>query len=134
MIGVVARPEEAEAAAEFFELFKTPWETAVPGRKYPRCHGDRTHGPVRRDVVLAYGSQRQPIDDQTAVVTALTRSRRRLGRFALPLTPVWGISRKAGVVGYRHRAGVTTAIGTTCFPSSLRLNLGQPATFALIPA
>ena len=34
MIGVVASSEEAGAAAEFFELFKTPWEKAIPGRKY----------------------------------------------------------------------------------------------------
>ena len=30
MIGVVAKAEHLEAAAEFFELFKTPWELAIP--------------------------------------------------------------------------------------------------------
>src|SRR4051812_18073577 len=34
MIGVVAGIEDLETAQEFFELFKTPWERAVPGRRY----------------------------------------------------------------------------------------------------
>jgi hypothetical protein len=35
MIGVAARGADLETAAEFFELFKTPWEPIVAGRAYP---------------------------------------------------------------------------------------------------
>jgi hypothetical protein len=34
MIGVVASAEDLQIAAEFFELFKTPWEPAVPAKHY----------------------------------------------------------------------------------------------------
>ena len=34
MIGVTASPADLEMAEEFFELFKTPWEPAVHGRRY----------------------------------------------------------------------------------------------------
>ena len=49
MIGVAARAADVPVAAEFFELFKTPWEHAVPTRTY--------------SVVLAVGV---PIDDLRA--------------------------------------------------------------------
>ena len=42
MIGVLCRREDAAVFAEFFELFKTPWELYEPGREY--------------DVVLAAGA------------------------------------------------------------------------------
>jgi hypothetical protein len=34
VIGVAVRPEDLQTVAEFFELFKTPWEQAVPTRNY----------------------------------------------------------------------------------------------------
>lgn len=34
MIGVLARQDEREAAREFFQLFKTPWEFCHPGGRY----------------------------------------------------------------------------------------------------
>lgn len=34
MIGVLHSPDEATAAAEFFQLFKTPWEPYAAGRSY----------------------------------------------------------------------------------------------------
>lgn len=34
VIGVAVKPEDLPVAEEFFELFKAPWEPAVPGRKY----------------------------------------------------------------------------------------------------
>jgi len=34
MIGVTVPSGDVDAAGEFFELFKTPWEPAVPGRQY----------------------------------------------------------------------------------------------------
>ena len=34
MIGVAATSDDLNVAEEFFELFKTQWEPAVPTRKY----------------------------------------------------------------------------------------------------
>jgi hypothetical protein len=34
MIGVVVNDGDAEVARELFKLFETPWEPAVPGKKY----------------------------------------------------------------------------------------------------
>ena len=43
MIGVVAGEPEHAAVAEFFELFKTPWEFCRPGKRYDvlLCSNDR---------------------------------------------------------------------------------------------
>jgi peptidoglycan/xylan/chitin deacetylase (PgdA/CDA1 family) len=35
MIGVLSKPHQRPIVTEFFELFKTPWEFAAPGRHYP---------------------------------------------------------------------------------------------------
>jgi hypothetical protein len=35
VIGIATNPANEVFAAELFELFKTPWEPAVPGRRYP---------------------------------------------------------------------------------------------------
>jgi len=141
MIGVVASIDEAGAAAEFFELFKTPWETAVPGRKYRvLLTATELTDHFDADVVLAYGSQRQPIDDQTRVGATALDEVVGIEWQGSPLPLYAGVATfhgKAGVVGYRHRAGgrTTWRIGYNLF-SEVRylLNLGQPATFALIPA
>lgn len=56
MIGVVASTADLSFAEEFFELFKTPWERAVEGRRYRvalTCGADE---PVDADVVFAYGA------------------------------------------------------------------------------
>ena len=34
MIGLAVSPTDLDVAVEFFELFKTPWERAVPGPRY----------------------------------------------------------------------------------------------------
>lgn len=63
MIGVAASGTDRGVAEEFFELFKTPWEWAVPGRKYrvvlSTC--GRTEG-LDGDVLLVYGSGERDID------------------------------------------------------------------------
>jgi hypothetical protein len=68
VIGVAADAADLAVAREFFELFKTPWEAAVPGRQYSILLSttgryDGFHAPV----VLAYGSTRQPVDDEMKV-------------------------------------------------------------------
>ena len=63
MIGVVARAEELEWVEEFFELFKTPWELATPGKRYSAVlasvgDGDGYDAPL----VMVYGSDEREVD------------------------------------------------------------------------
>jgi hypothetical protein len=56
VIGVLLGHRDLETAHEFFELFKTPWEPAVPGRKYRvLLTGDAGAGKAYdAEVVLVY--------------------------------------------------------------------------------
>jgi hypothetical protein len=58
VIGVVVHRSHREAVEEFFELFKTPWEHAVPGRKYRAIltADVASAGQYDSDVVLVYNS------------------------------------------------------------------------------
>jgi hypothetical protein len=63
MIGVAAAPAELEAAAELFELFKTVWEPAVPGKHYAAVlSAGRPVNNLRGDFFLVYGSAQHAID------------------------------------------------------------------------
>jgi peptidoglycan/xylan/chitin deacetylase (PgdA/CDA1 family) len=63
MIGVAASAADLETAAEFFELFKTPWEPLVPGRNYPVVlTTDGRAENVDADVLLVYGSVERAAD------------------------------------------------------------------------
>ena len=148
MIGVVARAEEAEAAAEFFELFKTPWERALPGRRYSvlLTTTGLTEG-FEADVLLAYGSQVQSIDERRRVevvdsddVDAEWEGRRfPLYAGAACFESSGGemiLRARSGAVGYRGTEGArkTWRIGYNLFAEvRYLLDRGQPAQFALIP-
>jgi hypothetical protein len=57
VIGVVAAGGDLATVQELFELFKTPWEQAVPGRKYRVIlTSDLTCSQYDADVVLVYSS------------------------------------------------------------------------------
>ncbi len=68
MIGVAANAANLETLEEFFELFKTPWELAVPAREYRVVldAGGRTDN-VQADLLLVYGSGEEAVDRQAAV-------------------------------------------------------------------
>jgi hypothetical protein len=60
MIGVVADPTELDIACEFFELFKTNWEVAVPTRKYSAILSTREcTGQFQADAYFEYGTATQ---------------------------------------------------------------------------
>jgi hypothetical protein len=66
MIGVVADSSDLRIAEEFFELFKTPWEVASPGRKYSAIVStDGWPGNMDAPVVVTYGG-REYAEDRTA--------------------------------------------------------------------
>jgi hypothetical protein len=64
MIGVVASEAEHPAVAEFFELFKTPWEFHRPGAHYDVLICSSSLVPENSaGLLLLYGAQRQAFED-----------------------------------------------------------------------
>jgi hypothetical protein len=61
MIGVAAAEVDLETAAEFFELFKTPWEPVRPGRRYRVALSTGTTS-VEADVLLLFSSASHDVD------------------------------------------------------------------------
>jgi peptidoglycan/xylan/chitin deacetylase (PgdA/CDA1 family) len=63
MIGVCCRDSRRAVAREFFELFKTPWEFAEPGRRYDAVLGCGVEPPPDSGAVrLLYGADALPGD------------------------------------------------------------------------
>ena len=69
MIGVAASADRIEVVNEFFELFKTPWEPFVPGKRYPIVLIADGHGPIRatRKSLSCDGTEAHPIDHRLRV-------------------------------------------------------------------
>ena len=68
MIGVVLRESDLKIAEEFFELFKTPWEQAVPRRKYPVVLSTGGHiEDFEADLFLVYGSGQASVDRKAGI-------------------------------------------------------------------
>src|SRR5580704_3674446 len=84
MIGVAVPSTERDIAAEFFELFKTPWEFQRPGVRYDvlLC----THETAFQDakLVLLYQSEPMPFDRKNKIAIrachggVIAHARRRL--------------------------------------------------------
>lgn len=68
MIGVLVSEDDLVVAREFFELFKTPWEQAVPGRKYRvvLATSDKVDH-ISADVFVLYGSGEYSHDHKAGV-------------------------------------------------------------------
>ena len=63
MIGVLARDEDCNVVAEFFQLFKTPWEFYRVGASYDvvLCSGTPVEN-ASAPLILVYGSESTPLD------------------------------------------------------------------------
>src|SRR5262249_22777991 len=72
MIGVVASGPEQAVVAEFFELFKTPWEFYRPGVHYDVLICSNSSMPQNNSrLVLLYGAQRQGFEESRGIKTSL---------------------------------------------------------------
>jgi hypothetical protein len=70
MIGVVANEAEHPAVAEFFELFKTPWEFHRPGAHYDVLVCSNSLVPENSArLLLLYGAQRQAFEECRSMKT-----------------------------------------------------------------
>jgi hypothetical protein len=94
MIGVIANPSEHPVVAEFFELFKTPWEFYQSGRRYEvlLCAWDGDFPKDAAGLILIYSGQKSPFDAEEKIEVA---SARKNGRFFLhhkARLPIYGDS------------------------------------------
>jgi len=146
LIGVAADAADLSAAREFFELFKTPWESAVPGRRYAVVLSTTgRYEDLDAPVVLAYGSARQPLDDEMHVSIEDRQSDdvvwgdQRIpmyGHLATFDREACGLTVSGKSIQYeaRHRTRVVRRIGYDLFREVRHLlTVGQPASRALIP-
>ena len=71
MIGVVADKAEQAIVAEFFELFKTPWEFWRPGTRYDVLLCSNSIVPESdAGLLLLYGSQQQSFEKYQSIKTS----------------------------------------------------------------
>jgi hypothetical protein len=72
MLGVISKPDQVAVVEEFFELFKTPWEFYVPGRRYDAVIStadDVAHVDAR--LLVAYGADSKTVDERNGVTVHL---------------------------------------------------------------
>ena len=90
MIGVVAEAAEQDAVREFFELFKTPWESYRRGRQYEvvLCAGDASCADT--GLLLRYAGSRTRFDSDNGVQTGCQHSGTRILRHRGYRIPIYG--------------------------------------------
>jgi hypothetical protein len=148
MIGVAADAADLEAVEEFFELFKTPWERAVPARRYRvvlSTDGRIEH--LQAEQFLVYGARTDQQEREAGISVEETVGPVHLewngttlpiyGRLARFGTQLDGCLRSGGkAVDYSRgvRGRVVRRIGYDLFQEVRHLlTSGQPASNALSP-
>ena len=150
MIGVIANRIEHSAVAEFFELFKTPWEFWRPGTRYDvlLCSNNPVPDNDAR-LLLLYGSQQQEFDRRCGMKTQSVRGLEFVS-FRSERMPIYGscllFDDKANKVLTHQATNAAAAISTASgAQAAVRLGFdlfeevnylltkGQPAELASIP-
>jgi hypothetical protein len=152
MIGVLANSSQEAAVREFFELFKTPWEFYVPGRKYDviLCAGAGNFEENAAKLVLIYSGRKLPLDEVEGVQVAEAGSEACTFPYQGFPVPIYGdhlffrgsagASPASGLPNhaiYRPRSlgGEVVRIGYDLFAEvRTLLTTGQPSINAAIPA
>jgi hypothetical protein len=148
MIGVALDPHDLAVAREFFELFKTPWEPAVTGKRYPVViMTGGVSADVNADVLIVYSSQAEDIDRKLGI--AVEPSIVPDVKWDGSTLPIYGRAATFGVMpGARvtadgkavecHRrvdGGLVYRIGYDLFTEIAHLlTSGQPASHAMMPS
>ena len=149
MIGLAVKASDLEAAKEFFELFKTPWEPAVPGRRYKVILStDGSIDPYSAELFLVYSSEAQVSDGAAGIAVNRVNGpvEIRWAESTFPLYRGVGLierERQDGTlkargksIDCRYSAGERTVwrIGYDLFDEiQFLLTEGQPAALALTP-
>ncbi len=151
MIGVIADKADSDVAAEFFELFKTPWEFYRTSRPYDviLCDGEAEPKHDAARLILAYSGRRLFSDAPERIEIGSGTSTRMLRHRGARL-PIYGESltfRERGLgllleeasgnaAIDEHRSGdqLRVRIGYNLFGEIRRLlTAGQPPAYAAIP-
>ena len=147
MIGVAASVEDLCVAKEFFELFKTPWEPAVPNKQYAVVLS--TDGSIENlsaECFLVYHSSAQIVDREAGVAVEAVDGPTEVG-WANTVFPIYGpaafFATHAGILKCGERtldyrfsgaAGRIRRIGYDLFREvRALLTEGQPASRAATP-
>jgi len=150
MIGVVADEAEHCVVAEFFELFKTPWEFHRPGAHYDVLICSNGLVPKNKARLLfLYGARRQAFEECRSLGTG-SASRHDLLSFRGERMPIYGScllfnslhnkvvvherTKSAAAVSVVSDDQTVFRLGFDLFQEVRHLlTLGQPAEFAGIP-
>lgn len=151
LIGVVSKEIEATTVAEFFELFKTPWEFCRPQHRYDIviATSDDLPTDLNATVLLVYNSQKTRADAESRITLESKREGQFLESNGLEF-PIYGEAsaltasgrpflRRKGtneIIGLDiiTRARLTVRVGYDLFQEvSLLLRQGQPPANAHIP-
>jgi hypothetical protein len=145
MIGVVANEAEHAAVAEFFELFKTPWEFCRPGSQYDVLLCSNTPAPENdTKLLLLYGSQKQPFEKDRSIKTSCAPGH-NFALFRGERIPIYGncllleglgneVLVHKGTKSLTPDAQVVVRLGFDLFDEVHNLlTKGQPAELAGIP-
>jgi hypothetical protein len=150
MIGVVASEVEHPAVAEFFELFKTPWEFHRPGAHYDVLVCSNSVVPENSArLLLLYGAQRQAFEECRSMKTRSAPGHDFVS-FRGDRMPIYGScllfdspcntvvvhegTKSAAAVSVASDAQVMVRLGFDLFEEIRHLlTRGQPAELASIP-
>ncbi len=149
MIGVSVAGNDLRIAEEFFELFKTPWERAVPGRRYRIVlSADGCIDGLDADVFLVYGSAEHEADRREGISMENLEGPVEV-RWGDVIFPIYGrvalfgrgprdreLGTRGHAVEHLHRSGerVVRRIGYDLFDEiRYLLTQGQPVARASIP-
>jgi hypothetical protein len=103
VIGVVAATPDLPIVEEFFELFKIPWERAVPSKKYPIVLSSTDNiEPFDADRILIYGSREHPVDRAAGAVVRPARGTIDWVGSSSPGFPIYGSLATFGPPGGDH--------------------------------
>jgi hypothetical protein len=151
VIGVITKADQQAVLEEFFELFKTPWETYTPGGKYDVIVSTTGEVPLgKARLVISFGASPKGVDAFCGVTAS---SQRKKGPFKYKgaTVPVYGelallesrgeatvlLSGAQGTVGIRHslaNGGALIRLGYDLFEEArLLLTVGQPLEYAAVP-
>ena len=150
MIGVIASEAEHPVIAEFFELFKTPWEFHRPGAHYDILICSNSMVPENNARLLfLYGAQRQAFEESRSIRT-ISASRHDFVSFRGERMPIYGScllfnspgnevviherTKAAAAVSVTSGDQIAVRLGFDLFEEvRYLLTQGQPAEFASIP-
>jgi hypothetical protein len=150
MIGVIASEAEHPAVAEFFELFKTPWEFYRPGAHYDVLVCSNSLVPENSArLLLVYGAQRQAFEECRSMKTRSAPGQDFVS-FRDERMPIYGScllfdrpcnevlvherTNSPAAVAVASDAQVAVRLGFDLFAEIRHLlTQGQPAEFARIP-